>query len=114
MTLYGIPYYNDGPLTINPSEIGVIKGENDIKLKLGGVVNNFKYYPYVIDSNNITVLMNETIGYQNTGEKIMKSKKEHNHNLSLSHEHDYDVDEESEHKHIVNDDDINTGYYLEN
>ena len=114
MTLYGIPYYNDGPLTINPSEIGVIKGENDIKLKLGGVVNNFKYYPYVIDSNNITALMNETIGYQNTGEKIMKSKKEHNHNLSLSHEHDYDVDEESEHKHIVNDDDINTGYYLEN
>ena len=51
--------------------------------------------------------MNETIGYQNTGEKIMKSKKEHNHNLSLSHEHDYDVDEENEHKHIVNDDDIN-------
>ena len=56
--------------------------------------------------------MNETIGYQNTGQKIMKSSKEHNHSVSLSHEHKYDTEEEGEHKHIVNDDDINQGYYF--
>lgn len=113
MSLFGNPYYNDGNLVINPEEIGVSNGKRDTKLKLGGVINNFKYYPYTIDSNNIIALKNESIGYQNTGEKLLKSLEEHNHNISLSHEHTYDTQEEMDHKHIVNDDDINQGYYIE-
>ena len=113
MILFGNPYYNDGNLFINPEEIGVSNDNDNIKLKLGGTINNFKYYPYTIDSNNIIALKNESIGYQNTGEKLLKSLQEHNHNLSLSHEHKYDTQEEMDHKHIVNDDDINQGYYIE-
>jgi len=114
MTLFGYPYYNDGNLVINPEETGISNGKEDIKLKLGGIINNFKYYPYTIDSNNIIALTNDSLGYQNTGEKLLKSLHEHNHNITLSHEHTYDTQEEAEHKHIVKDDDINQGYYIEN
>ena len=98
--LFGKPTYNQGSLQINPGSV-----------KLGGVVRQFKYFPYSIDTSNIVKMMLDRRANQYIGGDPILVPKEHGHQISISHDHEYHPNEEGYHKHSVGDEDISKSYY---
>ena len=107
--LFGDIKYSNEPLQINT---GKISSDNK-KIKLGGVINSFKYYPYALKPNHILNIINERSDTIKLEPNNMSSN-DHGHNIQVSHEHHYDSDIETDHKHSVHDSDIKQEYYLEN
>ena len=102
--LFGDIKYSNEPLQIN---------SDSKKIKLGGVINSFKYYPYALKPNHILNIINERSDTIKLEPNNMSSN-DHEHNIQVSHEHHYDTDIETDHKHSVHDSDIKQEYYLEN
>ena len=110
--LFGKIKYSNGDLQINTGNHGRNSKNQIKKILLGGNINFFKYYPYVLKPDNIINVLNDRsddIKVETTN--IVEG--EHNHNIEISHEHHYDSDIETEHKHSVGDNDIKHDYYLD-
>ena len=88
--LFGKPNYNSGPLHINPG-FGESKSK---KLKLNGIISDFKYYNKAINYQNIRNIMNEKSVIVQEDNKGIET--EHTHSVEVEHEHDL---EDIDHQH---------------
>lgn len=110
--LFGTIRYSNGTLQINTGNNGETK-KGIKKINLGGLISDFKYFPYALNQNNIYNILNEKSDSIKL-EPTYISSNEHNHTIELSHEHSFDTDTEQEHRHSVDHNDLKQEFYLDN